>query len=428
MLRSKRVVKFPFRYFLRSSSRFGKRALSAKSAVNSNSLHIDLVKNIAKNHDICSATPNTSHTDGAEPSALIDEHSTRNFIDDNFDLDKEKFKLFADLPHFTNHAACAQIIKTKASLIHSKANASSCNRMYFLFKIITSVLKDKIRAFESSCQLKDSFLDQLSRSSGLNTTSGQSRTVASYSSMVQSTFNPNQHTLIVKPKSSNFSGNIANLLKRKVDPVKEKIRITGFKPIKNTIFINFSNKNYLENFRSKVEANCSELTAQFPKKKLPRIVFKYHQNQFNNVESLLSSLCQQNNINASTTKVISNWQNKFNKHMTNGVLELSRDDRYKIKKENDLLFIGYERLYFKDIFNVTQCKNCYKFGHISKQCNSLKTCPNCAETSITDTHVCKISDDTGLHKCVNCHTRKLSTYNHKATDPNCPIRQNFYDY
>lgn len=114
--------------------------------------------------------------------------------------------------------------------------------------------------------------------------------------------------------------------------------------------------------------------------------------------------------------------------MTNCVLELSRDDRYKIKKENDLLFIGYERLYVNDIFNVIQCKNCYKFGHISKQCNSLKTCPNCAETSITDTHVCKISDDTGLHICVNCHTRKLSTYNHKATDPNSNSTENFYDY
>ncbi|KAI5698645.1 hypothetical protein M8J75_009871 [Diaphorina citri] len=56
-----------------------------------------------------------------------------------------------------------------------------------------------------------------------------------------------------------------------------------------------------------------------------------------------------------------------------------------------------------------QCFSCYKFGHITKNCRSVKLCKSCFQPS-GDEHQC----DTTTIKCINCKG------NHNANSKSCP--------
>lgn len=61
---------------------------------------------------------------------------------------------------------------------------------------------------------------------------------------------------------------------------------------------------------------------------------------------------------------------------------------------------------------VTQCYNCLRYGHISKQCRSSKQlCISCSQEKL-DNHSCTISDIC----CVHCHSS-----GHKSNSKDCPV-------
>lgn len=60
---------------------------------------------------------------------------------------------------------------------------------------------------------------------------------------------------------------------------------------------------------------------------------------------------------------------------------------------------------------VTQCQNCYRFGHISLQCKSLPRCCNCGDNHSTQT--CNQQNSQSI--CINCKG------SHRATDLSCPV-------
>lgn len=60
------------------------------------------------------------------------------------------------------------------------------------------------------------------------------------------------------------------------------------------------------------------------------------------------------------------------------------------------------------VFPVTQCSNCWRYGHTRKMCPSVKSyCPKCGGKHD--------SCDITVYKCINCHE------NHMALDRTCPV-------
>lgn len=200
------------------------------------------------------------------------------FIKNNLDVAPDvQSCLLGNVTKFDDEMDCISIIKFNVDRLSKKSNTKYSANFLFLFNVSTAVYKDKIKlCTEANVDLSNRLSLQFN-----------AKPAASYNNVVKKSgaVNAYRHTLVVKPKSANFTDNTASLLKHKVDPIKERIKITGFRTVNNTVFVNFSNQNQLENFKTKVEKSCNELAVEFPKKKLPRVIFKYYSNQFDGRES-----------------------------------------------------------------------------------------------------------------------------------------------
>lgn len=361
-----------------------------------------------------------NYQQSANERPSFDATNITEIMDSNIDLGKDKLnEFFHDFLQFNDHATCIQLVKSKASTINSKANATSCSRMYFLFKLVTAIFEDKIKSLESSCYLKECLLTKLTQD---KTTCNNSYSQAVKSSAAKK--DTPRHTLIIKNIDPNVTDQPLSILKQHIDPIKEKIQIDGLKATKNSVFINFSNTTNLNKFKEVVNSNCKSLIAELPRKKLPKILIKHAKPRSEDNETLLKSLCDQNGLNIATTRIVSSWQNKFNKNLYNTILETSRADRTLIQKENNYLYYGYQRVTAKDIFSIQQCFNCFKYGHSKKDCQSQSVCNYCGEQNIRDDHLCIAKSDAKIRKCNNCVLHKFSNHNHSTTDRTCKVYQN----
>lgn len=72
--------------------------------------------------------------------------------------------------------------------------------------------------------------------------------------------------------------------------------------------------------------------------------------------------------------------------------------------------------YKKHGVNLTQCRNCQKFGHGTRNCGLEAKCMICGNASHTKDN-CPVKETTGSFKCTNCGG------NHKANFFNCPVRE-----
>lgn len=72
-------------------------------------------------------------------------------------------------------------------------------------------------------------------------------------------------------------------------------------------------------------------------------------------------------------------------------------------------FFGIAIKVYPYIFNVLQCKNCFRFGHAAINCDRKPTCPECSiDHDILPNQSCNLSK-----RCVNCKGQ------HSATDRVC---------
>lgn len=78
---------------------------------------------------------------------------------------------------------------------------------------------------------------------------------------------------------------------------------------------------------------------------------------------------------------------------------------------------------------ITQCYNCYMFGHGSNNCNRAAICNFCASSTHKSLE-CSLksieysSENSSKFKCINCSLKNLPD-SHRASDPSCPERQVF---
>lgn len=224
--------------------------------------------------------------------------------------------------------------------------------MFFLFKLITSVFENKIRSLESSNQLKDSLLLKLAHN--------DDKSSQSYAEAVKSSVNKKvtQHqTLLIKNKVSDDEAKPINVLKQSVDPVKDTIQISGLKVTNNAVFVSFTNESQMNTFRETVQSKCVSLVVETPRKKLSKILIRHVRPPTGDKDDLFRSICEQNSFNKETFRIIFSWQNKFNKNGSNTILEISQEDRLKVNKENNFIYLGFQRIAVKDIFCTQKCFN-----------------------------------------------------------------------
>ncbi|XP_025162634.1 uncharacterized protein LOC105183089 [Harpegnathos saltator] len=83
---------------------------------------------------------------------------------------------------------------------------------------------------------------------------------------------------------------------------------------------------------------------------------------------------------------------------------------------NAALYMGKKIRFSPYIQKVKRCYNCQRFGHLIAQCRGGEQGRFCAskDHNIGD---CKENKNA----CINCIRHKMSSFNHKANDPKCPI-------
>ncbi|XP_053200441.1 uncharacterized protein LOC128385587 [Panonychus citri] len=96
------------------------------------------------------------------------------------------------------------------------------------------------------------------------------------------------------------------------------------------------------------------------------------------------------------------------------IIEVDPGLREWIEQRNGLISMGYKKVTVIDYFDVRQCKNCTKFGHMSNKCNQISICPYCGDVNHQNGN-CPIKNLPHKWKCPNCNQ-----YGQSAFDTKCP--------
>lgn len=106
----------------------------------------------------------------------------------------------------------------------------------------------------------------------------------------------------------------------------------------------------------------------------------------------------------------------FNKNEVNSLKSL--------EKANILFYIRIKWEHFRRFgntqTNVTQCRNCQRYGHGTKNCHMIQKCMICSSI-VHAKDECPVQAERSKFKCANCGGA------HKSNDWDCPARKKFLD-
>lgn len=91
---------------------------------------------------------------------------------------------------------------------------------------------------------------------------------------------------------------------------------------------------------------------------------------------------------------------------------------FSLSKLPDEIDIGYEKTKVRPYIPMPlRCRQCFRYGHLTKLCKNNKICLNCGDIEhTTEGELCQNST-----KCVNCSENKISENNHTAVNKKCPV-------
>lgn len=233
--------------------------------------------------------------------------------------------------------------------------------------------------------------------------SAQISNTISYASVASST---KQSVLIVKPKDA--AHNIVKTkedLRQKIQPSEMNTGITMGRKIRNGgLVLNCEQNNQIDDIKTQIQTKMGaeyEIIKPSPKKNRIK-VFGIHENEHNSDEqTIVTKIIRQNDLEVGTAEVkLLRKSNIVNKKF-NLILELDEISFKKVAKK-EKMFIGWNRCYIKNDFNIVRCYNCCKYGHIKKNCQNEVCCPLCSEKHTED----KCTKQT--KKCINCVTANQS--------------------
>lgn len=233
--------------------------------------------------------------------------------------------------------------------------------------------------------------------------------------------------ILVKPKDcSQTSENTKKIIEEKINPCDLGVGVSRVKFVREggvAIKCNENIKNNMESLCSSIKQSLGQsYEVKIPEKLNPRIIiFNVNEVELQNEDIFLNKITIQNTISTDTNikelKIVHRYKNR--KGLMNVIIQLDVKS-YECIILKEKICIGWRTYFYKDSFNIKQCFNCWKFGHIAKECKREQpTCQNCAgdhkEVDCKASEVC----------CVNCkyalEVLKIPSVDcrHKAYDRTC---------
>ena len=131
------------------------------------------------------------------------------------------------------------------------------------------------------------------------------------------------------------------------------------------------------------------------------------------------SPCEVVNVVAHTVTAGTNKRKMLEIFTTTAVMKRFNSQLKKLKRVD---VVAARLLVFKSV-KVDQCFNCWRIGHMSRQCEHPKRCRYCV---IEHETVCPNRENPEKHECYLCIERKkgnvsTKSANHSASSARCPL-------
>lgn len=232
--------------------------------------------------------------------------------------------------------------------------------------------------------------------------------------------------LIVKPNDANqTSEKTKKNIEERINPCNLGMGVSKMKYIRDGGVAIKYNRGEKENVREVIhtikESMGGNYEVKIPEKRNPRImVFGVSEAELTEKDDMINKIIVQNTIN--TEENIRNIElihaSKNQKGTNNIIIQLDSKS-YECIRKKEKIHIGWRSHFYKDSLNVKQCYNCWRYGHIAKDCK--KESPTCQKCSGQHTDKeCQTDEEC----CVNCkHAAEVLkipnvNYKHKAYDRN----------
>ncbi|XP_056646411.1 uncharacterized protein LOC130451426 [Diorhabda sublineata] len=214
-----------------------------------------------------------------------------------------------------------------------------------------------------------------------------------------------EEVIIVKPKdSAQTSESTKKTIEEKINPIGLGIGVSKIKYIRDggvAIKCNENGKEKVQNVCESIKTSLGHsYKVNIPEKKNPRIiVFNVDPKELEDEDSLIEKIILQNLINTELEERELKIVHKIKTYRGNMNVILQMDvHTYECIENRKKLHIGWKSCFFNDSLNVKQCYNCWKFGHLAKECKKeTPTCQICA----------------GEHKATECNSRDICCANCK---------------
>nr|XP_042913695.1 uncharacterized protein LOC122273753 [Parasteatoda tepidariorum] len=231
-----------------------------------------------------------------------------------------------------------------------------------------------------------------------------------------------EHVLLVYPKDEQRSSeDTRNEITGSIDPIKLKIGVKRVNKIrKGGIVVQVTREEDIEKLQRGIENSAmgDKYSCTKPKSINPRLIL-YGVSEEIDKENLIQKLREQNQtLENAEMEVCFPLRAREGNHL---VITTDPDTFHKIIYLGKLN-LGWKRVGIKEFVKVTQCFNCFKYGHIAKLCNNKAICANCSREGHKSEN-CKIKPS-----CTNCvaanetHRFNLTT-DHSATSSFCETYQ-----
>lgn len=238
--------------------------------------------------------------------------------------------------------------------------------------------------------------------------------------------------LIVKPKKTNQESAVTKqVIEERISPSTLGVGISKMKFTREGgVAIGCRGDKDVQSVSKTVREELGEeYEVKIPIKKNPKIkIFNVEKRALADKEDFIEKVVMQNvittDIKQRVLKVVDQYEDK--KGRTNVIIELDPFTHGMVVKKR-VLYIGWKTCRFVDHVNIIQCYQCWRFGHVAKECRKKDSvCPKCAGEHKYD--ACISAEEA----CVNCkyasEVLKIPgiDYVHRAFDRKCEAYRRVY--
>ena len=235
-----------------------------------------------------------------------------------------------------------------------------------------------------------------------------------------------RYAVVIKSKKPSISAQqTLTEIKSIVRPADTKVNIAAVRQTKSgAVILQCDDKEHASKIKSVLDAKGSDkFSVSEQSKKMPRMAIRLDE-ESKDISDLVATIARNNEFIkeccgdkfADQIKLITRYTSRGG---TFAILEVSAALRLQLL--NRPLYLGWSRTWARDHVNLTQCYNCFGFGHFSRDCKTKhQICGKCAGPH--DLRKCPSNSI----RCINCYNVRDKNpnvnYKHDPKSDSCPIR------